>query len=58
METTSQDTITEFLGKIPNRKKKSNEQCNFCEAKISLDEIINSCPFRYFGESLAPWCYF
>ena len=47
METTSQATITEFLGKIPNRKKKSNEQCNFCEAKISLDEIINSCPFRY-----------
>ena len=44
METTSKAATTEFLSKITNRKKLSNEQFNFCEAKISLDEIksINS----------------
>ena len=44
-DTTSKAATTEFLGKIPNRKKKSNEQFNLCEAKISLNEItrpINS----------------
>ena len=30
----------EFVCKIPNRKKISNEYFNFCEAEISLDEII------------------
>ena len=39
-ETTSKAAITEFLSKIPNRKKISNEQFYLCEAKISLDEII------------------
>ena len=35
---------TEFVTKILNRKKISNEQFNLCEAKISLDIIksINS----------------
>ena len=33
---------TEFLSKIPNRKKISNEDFNLCEAEISLDEIIKS----------------
>ena len=31
---------TEFLRKIPNIKKMSNEYINLCEAEISLDEII------------------
>ena len=31
---------TEFLSKIPNIKKISNEHFNLCEAEISLDEII------------------
>ena len=42
METTFKDATTEFLSKIPNRKKISNEQCNLCKAQISLDEIIKS----------------
>ena len=33
-ETTSKTTTTEFISKIPNRKKKSNEQFHLCEAKI------------------------
>ena len=33
---------TEFLRKITNRKKKSNEQFRLFEVKISLDEIIKS----------------
>ena len=33
---------TEFIQKIPNRKKISNEHFNLCEAEISLDEIIKS----------------
>ena len=31
---------TEFLSKIPNIKKISNEHFNLCEAEISLDEVI------------------
>ena len=42
METTLKAATTEFLSKFPNRKEVSNEQCNLCEAKISLDEIIKS----------------
>ena len=42
METTSKAAVTEFLGKIPNREKNSNEQCSLREAKIFLDEIIKS----------------
>ena len=34
---TSTATTTEFLSKIPNRKKISNEHFNLCEAEISLD---------------------
>ena len=33
---------TEFVCKILNRKKISNEHFNLCEAEISLDEIIKS----------------
>ena len=33
---------TEFVCKISNRKKISNEHFNLCEAEISLDEIIKS----------------
>ena len=31
---------TEFLSKIPNIKKMSNEHFNLCEANIPSDEII------------------
>ena len=41
-ETTSNAATTEFLSKIPNKKKPSNEKFNLCKAKISLDEIIKS----------------
>ena len=41
-ERTSKAATAEFLSKIPNIKKKSNEQFNLCEAKISLAEIIKS----------------
>ena len=34
---TSTAATTEFLSKIPNRKKISNEHFNLCEAEISLD---------------------
>ena len=33
---------TEFVRKIPKRKKISNEHFNLCDAEISLDEIIKS----------------
>ena len=39
---TSIAAITEFVCKTPNRKKISNENCNLCEAEISLDEMIKS----------------
>ena len=39
---TSTVANSEFLSKIPNRKKISNEHFNLCEAEISLDEIIKS----------------
>ena len=34
--------FTEFLSKISNRKKISNEDFTLCEAETSLDEIIKS----------------
>ena len=37
---TSTAATTEFVWKIPNRKKISYENVNLCEAEISLDEII------------------
>ena len=39
---TSTAATTEFVCRIPNRKKISNEHLNLCEAEISLDEIIKS----------------
>ena len=39
---TSTAATTEFVCKIPNRKKISNEHFNLCEAEISLDKIIKS----------------
>ena len=33
----SKTTISKFLSKIPNRKKTSKQQYNFCKAKISLE---------------------
>ena len=39
---TSTTATTEFVCKIFNRKKISNEHFNLCEAEISLDEIIKS----------------
>ena len=39
---TSTAATTEFVCKIPNRKKISNEHFNLCEAELSLDEIIKS----------------
>ena len=41
-KTLSKAATTKCPSKIPNRNKISNEQFNLCEAKISLDEIINS----------------
>ena len=41
-ETTSKAATTEFLIKICNRKKISNEDFNLCEAETSLDEIMKS----------------
>ena len=43
---TSTAATTEFVQKIPNRKKISNEHFNLCEAEISLDEIIKSINFE------------
>ena len=37
-----QPAITEFLSKIPDRKKISNGHFNFSEAEMSLDEIMKS----------------
>ena len=39
---TSTATTTEFVCKIPNRKKIFNEHFNLCEPEIPLDEIIKS----------------
>ena len=39
---TSTAATTEFVCKIPNRKKISKEHFNLCEADIPLDEIIKS----------------
>ena len=39
---TSTAATIEFVCKIPNRKKISNEYFNLCEAEISSDEIIKS----------------
>ena len=39
---TSTTATSEFVCKISNRKKISNEHFNLCEAEISLDEIIKS----------------
>ena len=41
-EATSNDSTSKLFSKIPNRRKMSNEQCNLCEARISLDEIVKS----------------
>ena len=41
-EATSKAGTTEFLSKIPNKKKISNEDFNLCEANTSLNEIIKS----------------
>ena len=38
----SKATTTEFVWKIPNKKKISHEHFNLCEAEISLDEMIKS----------------
>ena len=37
---TSTAAATEFVWKIPNRKKMSYEHFNLCKAEIFLDEII------------------
>ena len=42
---TSTAATTEFVWKIPNRKKISNEQFNICEAEISLEEIYKIYKF-------------
>ena len=42
---TSRAATTEFVWKIPNRKKISNEQFNICEAEISLEEIYKIYKF-------------
>ena len=61
-------TTTQFVWKIPNRKKKSYEHFNLCEAEISFDEIIKSITnnkppgndgltaefYRNFSKELAP----
>ena len=41
-ETTCKAATVEFLSKIPNRKKISNEDFNHCEAETYLDEVIKS----------------
>ena len=45
-EATSKVATTEFLSKVPNRKKLSNEDFNLCQAKTSFDEIIKSINFQ------------
>ena len=37
---TSTAATTEFLSKLPDIKRISNEHFNLCEAEISFDEII------------------
>ena len=70
MKWTSTAATTEFVFKIPNRRKISNEHFNLCEADISLDEIIKSINsetdeppgndgltaefYRHFSNELAP----
>ena len=39
---TSTAATTEFVFKIPNRKKISRKHVNLCEVEISLDEFIKS----------------
>ena len=39
---TSAAATTEFVCKLPNKKKISNEHFNLCEAETSSDEIIKS----------------
>ena len=41
-ETSSKAAATKFLSKLPNRKKISKERFNFCEGKISSNEIMKS----------------
>ena len=41
-EATSKAATTEFLRKIPNRKKLSNKDFNLCNTETSLDDIIKS----------------
>ena len=43
---TSTAATTEFVWRIHNTKKISNEHLNLCEAEISLDEIIKSINFE------------
>ena len=40
---TSTAATTEFAYKIPDRKKKSNEHFNLCEAEISLERNHKTC---------------
>ena len=40
-----------WISKIPNRKKVFNEQFNFSETKISLDEIIKSINSQTYNKS-------
>ena len=49
---TSTAATTKFLSKIPNRKKKSNEHFNLCEAETSLHEIIKFINFERDNKSL------
>ena len=44
--TSTATSATEFISKIPYRKKISNEHFNLLEAEISLDEIIKSINFE------------
>ena len=58
-ETISKAAIAEFLNKIPNRKKISNEQFDLCEVKTSLDEFITMVCLTaefciHFSNKLAP----
>ena len=40
--TTTTAATTDFVRKIPNRRKISDEHFNLCELEISFDEIIKS----------------
>ena len=64
--------LLNFLAKLLTKKEISNEECNLCEAKISLDEIINSQTnnkfpgnydlivefYKYFSNELAFFFFF